>query len=273
VIRRTWVNGIEQSTISASDRGLQFGDGLFETMAVIEGKVRRAERHLDRLALGCERLGIPCPPRAELLDEFSRFAGSEGRAVLKLVLTRGVSERGYRAPEVVQPTRILSLHDWPNYPAEWWEQGVKVRWCTTTLSAQPLLAGLKHLNRLEQVLARREWSDPQIAEGLMCDSQGYVIGGTMTNVFLVRGGTLTTPCLDTCGVIGTMRTTILELIPTLVLTPVVRQVTAADIREADEIFVTNALLELWPVRELEGLRFARNRVTGHIRSLISHLDG
>jgi 4-amino-4-deoxychorismate lyase len=269
VIRRTWVNGIEQNTISASDRGLQFGDGLFETMAVIQGTVRRVERHFERLALGCDRLGIPCPSQAELLDEFSRFAGSEERAVLKLVLTRGVGERGYRIPESLQPTRILSLHDWPNYPPEWWEQGVRVRWCTTTLSAQPLLAGLKHLNRLEQVLARREWSDSDVAEGLMCDSQGHVIGGIMTNVFLVRGKTLITPRLDACGVAGTVRTTILELAPTLGLESVAEEMAAADVAKSGEMFLTNALIGAWPVREVGELRLPLGTVTREVQSSLA----
>jgi 4-amino-4-deoxychorismate lyase len=269
VIRRTWVNGVEQNTISASDRGLQFGDGLFETMALIGGKVRHVERHLDRLTLGCGRLGIPCPRRAELLDEFSRFAGAEGRAVLKLVLTRGVSERGYRIPESLQPTRILSHNDRPNYPAEWWEQGVKVRWCKTTLSGQPALAGLKHLNRLEQVLARREWSDPDIAEGLMCDRRGYLIGGTMTNVFLVRGKTLTTPRVDECGVAGTMRTTILELANALGLEGAVQEIAGVDVAKAEEMFLTNALIGAWPVHQLGELRLPRSTVTRQVQSLLA----
>ena len=180
---RTWVDGHEHDKISARDRGLQYGDGLFETMAVIDSNIRRPEYHLERLMSGCARLGFEVD-RASIEREISAHSRAVVRGVLKLIVTRGVSTRGYRPPATAVPTRIATLSAWPDYPPEWSTAGVVVRYCRTPLGENPVLAGLKHLNRLEQVLARSEWSDPGIAEGLMLDGAGHIIGGTMTNVFL-----------------------------------------------------------------------------------------
>ncbi len=250
--RRVFINGRAGDAINVNDRGLQYGDGLFETIAIVHGKLRRLVLHLDRLETGCARLGIRCPPRELLISELTSFAGYESHAVLKLILTRGVSDRGYRPREGVEPTRIVSLHDWPNHPAHWRETGVAVRWCTATLAEQPLLAGIKHLNRLEQVLARREWSDPDIAEGLLCDTHGHVIGGTMTNIFLVHDNELSTPRLDSCGVAGTVRAAVLSLANEIGMHPFEKELTPNDVASAHEVFLTNALVGIWPVNRIDG---------------------
>jgi 4-amino-4-deoxychorismate lyase len=251
VTKGVWVNGVKQDTVSARDRGLQFGDGLFETMAVIDGEIRRLERHLDRLQAGCERLGIPSPSRERLIEDLRSHSESESRAVLKLVVTRGVGGRGYRIEDGIEPTRIVSLHTWPSFPADWAESGVVVRWCEATLAEQPMLAGIKHLNRLEQVVARREWSDPGIAEGLMCDSRGRVIGGTRTNLFLVRGSELVTPSVHRCGLAGTMRASVIEVAGQLGLRAIEIDIWNDDVEQAEEIFLTNALIGIWPVKQID----------------------
>jgi 4-amino-4-deoxychorismate lyase len=171
--------------------------------------------------------------------------------VLKLVVTRGVGGRGYRIEDGIEPTRIVSLHTWPSFPADWAESGVVVRWCEATLAEQPMLAGIKHLNRLEQVVARREWSDPGIAEGLMCDSRGRVIGGTRTNLFLVRGSELVTPSVHRCGLAGTMRASVIEVAGQLGLRAIEIDIWNDDVEQAEEIFLTNALIGIWPVKQID----------------------
>jgi 4-amino-4-deoxychorismate lyase len=276
---RCWVNGNEQEFISAQDRGLQYGDGVFETMAVIDGEVRRLAQHLDRLERGCAGLGIHCPPRDTLFNECAWSAARANasvlnRAVLKLIVTRGVGERGYRVREGALPRRVVSLHPWPHHPPSWSEEGVVVRWCSLNLSAQPLLAGIKHLNRLENVLARREWSDADIAEGLLCDTHGQVIGGTASNLFLIVGDELVTPRLVRCGVAGTMRSAVLDLAHERRLTADLglhvseRDVLRAELETAREVFLTNALIGIWPVRQVGERTLTVGSVTRRLQGLL-----
>lgn len=255
----TLINGQQSASIGVTDRGLQYGDGLFETIAVADGRISLWDRHLERLAEGCRRLAIVMPDRQLLRDEVQRVAGNGARAVVKIILTRGSGARGYRPDGSALPTRIVQGIPWPKLPEAAGRDGVHVRWCTMRLARQPRLAGLKHLNRLEQVLARAEWRD-EYAEGLMCDSAGLVIEGTMSNLFIVRQGVLTTPDLSESGVAGVVRAEVLARAPTLGIPVAVQAVTPAMVEAAEELFLTNSLVGVWPIRQLE----TRNYVVGKI---------
>ena len=257
---RMLINGQDSVTLSAQDRGLLYGDGLFETLAVHNGAPLRWERHLQRLMLGCERLGIPCPDVTTLTVESLELCKGQNRAVLKLIVTRGVGGRGYRAPAQPQVTRILACHPWPDYPPEHARDGVRVRLCNTRLAQQPALAGIKHLNRLEQVLARAEWNDAEIAEGLLFDSEDHVIEATMSNLFLVSAGQLATPDLSDCGVAGIMRAMIIETAAKLGISCSIRPVTRTELFGASELLLCNSLIGLWPVRQFD----AQSRVPGPV---------
>ncbi len=246
------VNGQPTETVAAADRGLQYGDGLFETLAVRRGRPELWDRHLHRLAEGCDRLGLPAPDTGVLAAEADSLCQGVDWGVLKILITRGGGGRGYRLPSSPRPTRILSLHPWPTYPSSWGRDGVVARVCRHPLSLNPALAGLKHLNRLDQVLARAEWDDPDVAEGLMVNPLGRVVEGVMSNVFLGRAGVLYTPRLDQAGVAGVMRALVLELAAQLGLTCREVSVSLADLESADEVFVSNSIIGLWPVRCLEG---------------------
>lgn len=248
------VNGRADAGLEASDRGLAYGDGLFETLALRAGRPLHWPRHWARLARGCERLRLPLPERGLLEAEIARLGEGVERGVLKLILTRGPGGRGYRPPEPAQPTRVLSLHPWPDYPERWSREGVALRICRTRLGLNPALAGLKHLNRLEQVLARAEWGD-EVQEGLMLDVRGRVVCGTMSNLFVVRGGRLLTPELSEAGVAGITRERILALAPRLGLETDVVPLSLEDVAGAEGLFVCNSLIGLWPVRRLEGKTF------------------
>lgn len=258
------INGVETDRIEATDRGLAFGDGLFETIAVRDGLPCLWRAHLERLRAGAERLRIPCPESALLRDECLRVAAGRPCAVLKVILTYGPGGRGYRRPEHSRPTRILNVHPWPEHPSDWPRTGVRVRLCDTPLGANPRLAGIKHLNRLEQVLARDEWDDPAVAEGLMCDGRGRVIAGTMSNLFAVRGGRLLTPTIDACGIAGTVRALTLRLAPAHGLAPETVDLTPADLAAADGLFLTNSLIGVWPVRRLGEVSFDPKRLPGSL---------
>jgi 4-amino-4-deoxychorismate lyase len=247
------VNGITQDWIPALDRAVQYGDGLFETVRVRNAEPEFLARHLRRLRSGCERLRFPAIPWEKLLAEAAELAGQMPDGVLKIILTRGLGERGYRFGPDQEATRLLVLACMPHSHADLAQRGILVTRCNTRLCAQPLLAGIKHLNRLEQVLARAEWDDPGIHEGLLLDHDDYVIEGTMSNIFVVRGGTLLTPALTRCGVAGIMRSVIMDLARTLGIETEIRPLTLQQVQGSSEVFVCNSLIGIWPVRKIEGL--------------------
>lgn len=248
------INGQPGECIPVSDRGLQYGDGLFETIAVCRGQPRLWASHMRRLVAGCARLGIPPPDTDQLAAEVRRVTGESERAIAKIIVTRGSGARGYRPATNGSAVRIVQGLPWPKFPESAEREGVAARWCQTQLARQPRLAGLKHLNRLEQVLARAEWQD-EYAEGLMCDQNGDVIEGTMSNVFLVRDGTLITPDLSQSGVAGVMRATVLELARSRALDCAIRPVTVPMVEGGAELFLTNSLIGIWPVARLESKMF------------------
>lgn len=257
----TLINGRATDTLDASDRGLAYGDGLFETMAVRDGGVPLLGLHFDRLREGCARLDLPFTDWAALETEIGNLAREQWRAVIKAVVTRGPGGRGYRVPDAPQCTRIVSRHAWPDWPGEWKHQGIAVRLCETRLARNPRLAGLKHLNRLEQVLARAEWRDPGIVEGLMLDTEGALIEGVMTNLFFVTENTLCTPALDHAGVAGVMRRRILEAAPGLDIPCRIRPDSADGLWRAEEVFVCNSTAGIWPVTRCGDRRWPVGTIT------------
>lgn len=260
---RCWIDGVAADTLPVLDRGLHYGDGLFETLAVKDGSIGLLQSHLERLQEGCTRLGLPMPPLEILQTELHAAAAGETRAVLKLMVTRGEGGRGYRPPVDTRPRRILLRYPWPDYPEAWARDGVRTLICDTRLSTQPRLAGMKHLNRLEQVLARAEWDEADgYQEGLMLDAGGRVVEGTMTNVFAVtREDVLLTPDLSRAGVAGVMRRHILEQAAKAGMQIRVAELPLAALMRANEIFLCNSLIGVWPVSELGGRSYAVGAMT------------
>lgn len=243
-----WINGRRGAVIDCRDRGLQYGDGLFETMLVRRRGIRFLELHFERLAEGCRRLGLDAPS-ARLEREAAARARQCADGVLKLILTRGRGARGYRPTGEERCTRVLSLHPRPASPGG--QKPVRVRLCRTRLGLNPDLAGLKTLNRLESVMARSEWRDERIWEGLMRDVEGTVVCGTMSNVFLRRGSTLMTPALDRCGIAGVMRRWVLEQAADLRLRVWQGRLPIEAFLDAEEVFMTNAVAGVVPVGLIE----------------------
>jgi len=262
------VNGKQGMTVDLLDRGFQYGDGLFETIAVVDGQPARWERHMARLERGCERLAIPFPDPVLLRREAEQLSRGSERAVLKLIITRGSGGRGYRPPEQAKPTRVFARHAWPDFPPHFSGQGIELRICETPLGSNPRLAGIKHLNRLEQVLARSEWDDPEIPEGLMLATDGAVIEGTQSNLFMVREGRLRTPDLSHCGVAGIMRGVVIEQARALGIETVVGRVTLDDLGSADELFICNSLITIWPVQRLAEHRYSVGPITRSLQQKI-----
>jgi 4-amino-4-deoxychorismate lyase len=225
------------------DRGLAYGDGVFETVLLRDGTPVLWDYHYARLRQGCQRLNIPLPPLEQLAAAWQSPAAAE-LEVLKLILTRGSGGRGYALPDALSP-RLIS-HRVPFVAnAQHWRQGVNVRICQLRLGHQPLLAGIKHLNRLENVLARQEWDDQTIAEGLLADTDGWLVEATSMNVFWQRNGELFTPALTQCGVAGTLRAALLDQ-------GTVRESAIAldALRDVERLWVANSVQGVWPVNTL-----------------------
>jgi 4-amino-4-deoxychorismate lyase len=264
-----WVNGAPAASVSALERGLHYGDGLFETIACVHGEPRFLELHLWRLAAGCARLGLPAT-QPTLAAEVRTLAAGSARAIVKVLLTRGPAQaRGYALTGHEQASRIVLRYGWPAEDATLERDGVRVRLAEQRLGENPALAGLKHLNRLEQVLARREWSDAQIADALMFSSSGALVSGTMSNVFLVRNGTLCTPSVERCGVAGVMRRVVRALAAQASQVVEERVLEASDLETTTEMFLTNALIGIRPVRELAGRSLQPGRLTRQLQDTLA----
>ncbi len=243
------VNGEIASHVPADDRGLAYGDGLFETFAVVGGKPRLWQRHMDRLARGCERLNLAPPPQEILLREVQTVAAGAPRCIVKILLTRGSGGRGYAPPEAPIPRRIVSAHPWPEGLAEACERGVAARVCETRLALQPLLRGIKHLNRLEQVLAAAELAAHPGHHGIVLNTEGYVICGVSANLFLVVDGQLLTPRMDRSGVHGVLRD---QLLREFSARAERRRVSLDLLGEAEELFFCSAIRGIVPIVKLIG---------------------
>ncbi len=266
------INGEVKDALPATDRALHYGDGLFETIAVINGQPRLWSEHMARLQHGCERLGLPIPDAGQLLEEAVLLCGTEKRAVLKIIYSRGSGGRGYYPPQEVVPQRLLFRYPWPDYPVP--AQGIHLRLCETPLACNPALAGIKHLNRLEQVLARAEWDAAAVHEGVMCDLMGRVKEGTMSNLFWVKNGQLYTPDMSRCGVAGVMRAQVMKLAADLGINMVTAEITPEELKQVDEIFMTNSLIGIWPVAQFDGKTFTSDGLTQRLQAAMrSSLEG
>jgi 4-amino-4-deoxychorismate lyase len=264
------VNGRTAAEVSVLERGLHYGDGLFETIACIGGVPRFLTRHLERLTGGCERLGLGGIDVPALAEEVRALARDGGRAIVKVLVTRGPAlARGYGVSGREVPTRILLRYAWPAEEGASGQPGVRVRIAAMRLGENPVLAGLKHCNRLEQVLARREWNDPAIGEALMFSSSGALVSGTMSNVFLVRDSTLFTPRLDLCGVAGIMRAVVLEEARAAGIACAECRLGAEELPRAREVFLTNALFGIQRVRELAGVSLTPGALTGELEARLA----
>jgi 4-amino-4-deoxychorismate lyase len=245
------INGRQASGVAYTDRGLQYGDGLFETICCQDGQPRWLALHFDRLRRGLARLRLPFNEFDALRTEIVTLAAGHGRCLVKVIVTRGeATRRGYAPRGDEQPTRIVSWHEWPADSAP--SNEFRVGLSTVRLGINPLLAGLKHLNRLEQVLAQQQMSGSGLHEVLMLSASGQVISGSMSNVFFVGEQGLFTPQLRQCGVEGVMRRVVLESAAAAGLTVSAREVSVAELAGVIEVFFTNVRLGVQSATWLEG---------------------
>ncbi|MEX1197189.1 MAG: aminodeoxychorismate lyase [Pseudohongiellaceae bacterium] len=263
------INGEPDTRMDAADRGLQYGDGLFETVLVLGGQPRFWPQHLSRLTTDAGRLGIPVDPQKmeeetrRLLDSLPDTSPDAGNGILKMILTRGCGGRGYRAPRPSSPSRILQWHPLPPDLDRQRRDGIAVTECRHPVSINPVLAGIKHLNRLDQVMAASEL-EPPWDEGVMCDAEGRLVEGTRSNLFLVKDGCLRTPAVIRCGVAGILRAEVLRLAHDRNLPAELIDTRLDGLLEADEIFACNSVAGIMPVCRLAVLQQYRDLSPGPV---------
>ena len=274
----TSINGKLDDSLSVRDRGLMYGDGLFETFAYRYNKLEFLSLHLDRLSADCKRLSIflDISLLKKELSEFQQQVIEAGisQAVIKLIVTRGYGRRGYRVDLGSEASRIIICDPWPEHIDSTGDnrsnKGVVVQLCQTTLARSNVLAGIKHLNRLEQVMARLEWDDPSIYEGLLMDEFGNLIEGTCSNLFIVNTREeIITPSLKYSGVAGVMRRHIMENIaPKLGLSVYETNINFQEFTEAQEVFITNSLIGILPVTKCQGSRWLVGQTTQKLQNAL-----
>lgn len=263
------INGIEGDSLPLADRACQYGDGVFETIAIYQSQALCLEEHLQRLLKGCERLSIQFQDIDLLKQEVNAYIKDVAKAVLKIQITRGEGGRGYQANQTIMPTRVVSLLDFPEYPEAFITQGVTLRLAKTRYSHNIMLAGIKHMNRLEQVLASNESHDESIAESIMLDVEGNVVEGTKSNVFICKDEIIITPELNACGIEGVIRDKVINFLKQQNIETEVRKLSLSELESADEVFLTNSILGVWSVKEFESISYQNNIVAVSIRKVLT----
>lgn len=249
---RWWLNGLPAETLPLADRGLAYGDGLFSTIAVNAGVPVLLEAHIARLQQGCRRLGLAEVDWSSVVTQVQNLiAAQTGPAVIKLILTRGTGGRGYSSRGADRPNLIVGLGEWPHQYRQWRRCGIALGISSVRLGLNPLTAGMKHLNRLEQVLIRRDLDAGGWPDGAVCDIEGKVVETCVANLFWLKEGILYTPSLELAGVEGVMRRQVMQLAGQLGWRCQIGRYPLQALQAADEVFISNALMGVVPVIALD----------------------
>jgi 4-amino-4-deoxychorismate lyase len=260
------VDGVSTDSFPVDDRGLMYGDGVFRTLRVADGMPCWWDEQLAKLTEDCGRLGIVAPDLACWQADLAQISPGLMDGVLKLVVTRGSGPRGYLPPQPASPRRLMRYDARP--PRAPTSAGLTVRICALRLARQPRLAGIKHLNRLENVLARAEWNAPEIHEGLLLDQSERVISGVMSNLFIWRQNRLVTPRLDQCGVAGVARARLMRQARAQGMQVEEAELGLQDVFNADEVMLTNSVAGLRRVARLESKSWSADAVSVHLSELL-----
>ncbi len=243
------INGVEQQILASDDRGLAYGDGFFTTAKIVAGKVEFWRDHLERLMLASKRFEIELPSVLTLFSEVQQVIQDVELGCLKITITRGTGGRGYSPQGCQQTTRIIQTSPWPEHYLSWQEQGVYLNPAAFTLGLQPALAGYKTLNRLEQVLIKQELAELDCDELAVADLNANLVEVSAGNLFWRQGNTLYTPCLSQSGVKGVMRKQVLKVVERLNIPHQLGHFPLDMLDNADEIFITNSLMGIVPVKQ------------------------
>ncbi|WP_300175275.1 aminodeoxychorismate lyase [uncultured Aliivibrio sp.] len=257
-----WVNGVESETLPINDRSSQYGDGFFTTMKVDNGKIQLWSLHLERLISSAYCLGIRAPNWQHLENQVYAIAKKVVHGGIKILVSRGTGGRGY-SPEGCENTQVIvSDFDYPAHYEQWQEKGIELGVSTIKLGlSSPALAGMKHLNRLEQILIKKDISKTSYFDAVVLDLNNKVIETSIGNIFWIKGGRIFTPKLSFSGVEGVMKKHILQLAKEFQLELEEVSVELSELENADEVFITNALFEVVPVNMIAHTKFNQYKFT------------
>jgi 4-amino-4-deoxychorismate lyase len=272
---RHLVNGDSSLSISPLDRGFAYGDGIFRTMVMRNGLPENWPLHYQKLVADCAVIGIVCPSAELLISDLQQLflpdaISANTAEVAKIIISRGEGARGYAPPAITMPTRVVIKSAMPIYAAANYVSGVHLHLCATQVAQQTQLAGIKHLNRLENVLARMEWREEAIFDGVMSDQNGNVIECTMSNIFARFDDQLITPDLSQCGVAGITRQRIIWLESTLGLSVEVEPLSMQRLLEADEVIICNSLYGAFQVHTIGAKTWPQQALASTIRKALAH---
>jgi 4-amino-4-deoxychorismate lyase len=260
-----WINGKPADSVALADRSFQYGDGCFTTMLTINGRIQNWSLHTERMQACLDLLDIRAPDWNEVERWLQHAASPDKHAGLKLHISRGEGGRGYSPVGAESPTVTISQFSFPSHYYQWRKDGIELGICQHKMGLNPLLAGHKHNNRLEQVLLRSEVDQMGVQDGIVCDIQGHVVETTMANLFWVKGKTLYTPGMDMCGVAGVVRRTVIQDAPSMGLKVLIGEFELDHLDNADEVFITNSVLGVAPVISIGSKRYTIGPVTRKIQ--------
>lgn len=264
-----WVNGVSAASIAPTDRGLAYGDGLFATMRSSKCGILFFQQHQARLVAGAARLGFDWQMSPALSEQLEALAVDYPRHCIKLLLTRGEGGRGYVPPEQVKVTEVVSVHPIPAHYAAWQQEGIRLKTAAVQLGHQPLLAGIKHLNRLEQVLIKSQPLPQEYHDWLVLDCMGMVVESSMANIFFIKGNQVVTPSLAHCGVAGVMREQVMLALLALQMDIDCLPFRAERLVEFDSAFITNSVLGVVDVLAIDSHSFKPSPLTADLRLSLS----
>lgn len=248
----------------AMDRSLLYGDGVFTTISVEQGQPLFLTQHLQRLAADCHRIKLVNISIESIQSSLMTAIQDVNKAIVRITISRSSGTRGYLCQHP-QPVYWITVSEWPDHIEKFRLQGIQIRLCEQRLSQNSSLAGIKHCNRLEQVLARNEWSNEDIQEGIMLDTSDWVIEGTMSNIFIIKEQQLTTPDLTFAGVEGIMRALIIDIAETQQIPVTTDRISITQLMEADAVFVCNSVIGIWPVTALGEHFFKQHPLTNKLQ--------
>lgn len=264
-----WVNGLQQNAIEIENRGLAYGDGIFTTAKILHGHIQYLTAHIERLVFGCQTLGISAPSTQQLTEQLSNIGKNYSLAVLKVVIIAGKGGRGYARSPANAYDLIVMVHDYPNHYDALAKQGIHLGISQQQLGINPMLSGLKHLNRLEQVLLRQELATTHYDDLLVANVFDEVIEVTSANVFVFLAGKLFTPDVSLSGVNGIMRQTILSYFPQAEI----KKLTIDDMQQAQAMFICNCVMGVVPVNQFNEQPLATALVRPVQNTLMQALHG
>jgi 4-amino-4-deoxychorismate lyase len=266
----TWLNGNIINCLDVQERAFAYGDGVFSTILVQNGSVKLLDLHWKRIVLGCQRLAIALTNITQWQNDFAKFISQYSNCTAKIIITRGCGGRGYLPDIQAEPHCYFYAYQTSTHPNDY-QLGIKSDFLHQRLGCNPLLAGMKHLNRLEQVLLRQELAQLAHPEALVCDIQGRVIEGVFSNVFMIKEAVLYTPDLHQAGVAGVMREHILQLARSLQWTVCIQDLYPEQFLAADEVFFCNSVYGLWPVKQIQGTIWPSTPLTQHLQANLYHV--